>query len=97
MRDRKDSLEERLNAHPHLRDRIEKLLNIVEDAGGDLDKADEAERLVIEELRRLGHEALQDWAVKKESQKVEKLKSDKGRDITGHGKKNFIGTRRSDR
>lgn len=95
MRDRKDSLEKRLNAHPHLRERIEQLLGIVEDAAGDLDKADEAERRVIEELRSLGHEALQGWALGKERQKVEELQSDPGRKTTGHGKKNSVGTRRT--
>ncbi len=95
MHDRKGPLEARLNAHPHLRDRIEELLKIVEDAAGDIDKADEAERLVIEELRRLGHEALQGWADLKEAQKGKELESNKGRKVSGHGKKNSIGTRRS--
>jgi len=31
------SLEERLKAHPHLKQRIEKLLEIVEEVSGDLD------------------------------------------------------------
>jgi hypothetical protein len=97
MRDRKDSLEKRLNAHPHLRERIEQLLDVVEDAAGDVDKADEAERRFIEELRRLGHEALQGWAVGKETQKVKDLQSDNDRKVTGHGKKNSTGTRRSEK
>ena len=41
--------------------RIEKLLEIVEDASGDLDKADEAEQRVIEELQGLENEVLHDW------------------------------------
>jgi hypothetical protein len=45
---------ERLNAHPHLRGRIESLVQVIEGAEGDLRKADEAERRVIEEVRRLG-------------------------------------------
>ena len=64
--DRKRSLEERLNAHHHFRERVDQLLGIVEDTEGDIEKADEAERRVIEELRRLGQEVLQDWAVSKE-------------------------------
>jgi hypothetical protein len=49
---------QRLNAHPVLRARVESLLGAVEDAGGDLAKADAAERRMIEDLRRLGNEAL---------------------------------------
>ena len=46
MSDQKHSLEERLKPHPHLKQRIEKLLEIIEEASGDLDKADEAEQRV---------------------------------------------------
>jgi len=97
MHDRKGSLEERLNAHPHLRERIEQLLAIVEDAAGDIEKADEAERRVIEELRRLGQETLHGWALRKEAQKVKELHRDKDRKVSGHGKKNSTGTQRSEK
>ena len=52
----------RLNQHPHLRERMETLLNIVDNAAGDCTKADAAEQAVIEELRKLGNGALQGWA-----------------------------------
>jgi hypothetical protein len=58
----KQSLEERLRQHPHLHARISQLLDVVENAAGDVEKADEAERRVIAQLRRLGQEALQGWA-----------------------------------
>ena len=61
------SLEERLNAHPQLKVRIDALLAIVEDANEEGKKADEAERRVIEELRRLGNEALRSWAAQQEA------------------------------
>jgi hypothetical protein len=95
MHGRKRSLEERLNAHPHLRGRVDQLIGIVEDTEGEIDKADEAERRVIEELRRLGLEVLENWAVSKEKQRVEQLKSSPDRKVAGHGKKNSTGTRRS--
>ena len=60
------TLEERLAAHPQLRERLEALLAIVEDTTADIQQADEAERRVIEELRRLGNEALRSWAVQQE-------------------------------
>lgn len=39
-----ESLEERLNRHPELKAKIETLLSIVENAEGDMDKANEAEQ-----------------------------------------------------
>ena len=62
--------EERLKAHPHLKQRIEKLLEIVEEASGDLDKADEVEQRVIEELQGIGNEVLHDWALYKKNIKT---------------------------
>ena len=52
----------RLNHHPHLRERMETLLNVVENVAGDCTKAEAAEQAVSEELRQLGNEALQCWA-----------------------------------
>ena len=60
--DRDQVLLERLNRHPHLRARVDRLLAVVEDAAGDCQKADAAERRVIDELRQMGHEALTAWA-----------------------------------
>jgi hypothetical protein len=60
------SLDERLSAHPQLKERLEALLAIVEDTNVDVQQADEAERRVIEELRRLGKEALRSWAAQQE-------------------------------
>ena len=51
-----------LNCHPGLKSRVRALADIVADSDGDLARADEAERRVIEEGRRLGQEALQGWA-----------------------------------
>lgn len=53
---------ERLNRNPHLRQRMEELLNIVENTEkGSLD-ANKAEQSVIDELQKLGNEALHCWA-----------------------------------
>jgi hypothetical protein len=57
-----ETLIERLDRHPVLRSRVESLLWVVEDAEGDCEKADAAERRVIEELRQMGNEALTAWA-----------------------------------
>jgi len=58
----KRSLEERLREHPELRERFEKMLDLVENADGDCVLADEAELRVLEQVRGLGRELLQSWA-----------------------------------
>src|SRR5512135_3602155 len=60
--DRDQMLLERLNRHPLLRARVENLLAVVEDAAGDCEKADAAERRVIDALRQMGNDALTAWA-----------------------------------
>ena len=80
-----ESLEKRLDKHPHLKNRIEQMLKIVEDADGDLEKADEAEKRVIEELRRMGNEVMSDWARNKEKKGAEESNK-KG--FKKNGKKN---------
>ena len=60
------SLDERLSGHPQLKERVEALLAIVEDSTAAVQQADEAERRVIAEVRRLGNEALCSWAVRQE-------------------------------
>jgi hypothetical protein len=96
MAEKQRSFEERLRSYPHLRSRVERLLDLVEDAAGDFDKADKAEQQVIEELRRMGNEILHDWAENKESVKVKEARNDRGK-LTGNGKKNSIGTRHTER
>src|ERR1700737_5583194 len=51
-------LEERLREYPELKAKIEAMLAIIENAGGDVEKAAEAERRIIEELRQMGNEVL---------------------------------------
>ena len=51
-----------LNANPHIKSRIASMLAVVQDAGGDLRQADAAEMRLIEEIRRMGQEAMQSWA-----------------------------------
>lgn len=89
------SLEQRLAAHPHLRERMERLVDIVENSAGDVVLADEAERRVIEELRQLGQEVLQDWSERGVAQAVKQARSESTA-VTGHGKKNSGGRRPSD-
>lgn len=90
------SLEERLAAHPRLRDRVERLVDVVENSGGDVVLADEAERRVIAEVRQLGLDVLQSWSEREIGEAVKQARSQRV-PVKGHGKKNSGGTRRSDR
>jgi len=68
MANKSVSLDERLSAHPQLKERVEALLAIVEDSSADVQQADEAERRVIAEVRGLGNEALGSWAARQEGE-----------------------------
>jgi hypothetical protein len=84
---------QRIKRHPLLRARVESLLGVVEDAEGDLEKADAAERRVIEELRQMGNEVLTEWA----QGGIEKCaaQAQEREEARSGGKKNSTGTRPS--
>ena len=92
----RESLEERLNRHPRLKARMEALLGVVENAAGDLEKADAAEQRVIEELRQMGNEILHGWAENQERKKAEGLEKS-GRQVRHKGEKTSIGAHDSER
>lgn len=85
-----EELLRRLGAHPQLRNRMESLLQAVEDEAGELREADAAELRVIDEMRRMGQEALQAWA----ASQVEKTAQEVGQEggVWSEGKKNSAGT-----
>ncbi len=72
-----------LNAQPSLRERVEQLLQVVEDADGNLEKADAAEQRVIEEVRNIGHAALTEWASNKNNQYEQELSDQQGIRLAG--------------
>jgi len=92
MAKRKMALEELLASHPELRERVESLVDIIYDTRGELDRADDAEERVIGELRQLGQEVMENWAKKKEAQKVAQLQAEDEK-VRKHGKKKSTGTR----
>ncbi len=85
------SLEERLIGYPELRERIEALLNVVENSAGDLEQADLAEQRVIEEVRQIGQQALTSWA-ETQHRKQLKLVRQNYPSARKHLKKNSAGT-----
>ena len=82
-------------SHPGFRDRLASIVGAVGNSGGDLAEADAAEERLVEEMRLLGREALQDWA----NERVEATERDVRRQPGMHrqGKKNSIGIRNSAR
>jgi uncharacterized NAD(P)/FAD-binding protein YdhS len=85
------SIEERLEAHPALKARIEALLDVVENSTQDVKKADEAEQKVIEELRQMGQQALQSWAEAQQQKQTAQLRHQQPK-VRQHSKKNSTGT-----
>jgi hypothetical protein len=84
----------RLQQYPTLCERLASLLDIVENATGDHTKADAAEQAVLEEVRKLGHTALQsgaDQAVQRATATVRQQQPS----LQGNGKKKSGGTRSS--
>src|SRR5438093_2560245 len=85
------SLEERLQEYPELKAKIEAMLGIIENAGGDVEKAAEAERRIIEELRHMGNEVLHSWARHQQQKKEEEYNTQRG--VNRKEKKASTGTR----
>jgi len=79
-----------LQAHPQIRQRIGSLLRAVQDAHGDLKRADDAELRLTQELRRLGQEAMQGWAEGQVRCTEQELR--RGGQAHREGKKNSSGT-----
>lgn len=71
-------LEERLREHPELKMKIESLLEVVENAAGDVEKAAEAEIRVTEELRQMGNEVLHAWARRQAEKKEDEFANKPG-------------------
>lgn len=92
----KEDLESRLNRRPHLKARLESLLDIIDNAGDDVEKASAAERRVMEELRKMGDEALHCWAENQEHKKNEQLEQSDTK-VSKKLKKNSTGTRASEK
>lgn len=65
---------EQLREHPELLERFQTILAITANTAGPLQRADEVEGLLIEELRRLGKTTLESWAGRAERTLGEQLK-----------------------
>ena len=88
-------LSKRLEKHPELKERFKMILDIVENAAGDVEKADEAERRAIEAVRQLGNEIVQGWAERQQAKKENEY--DQKAELSRKEKKRFTGSRSSER
>jgi hypothetical protein len=75
---KRESVAERLERHPALKARMERMLDVVENAAGDVRRADDAERRAIEELRQMGLEVMQGWGQKTANQAALELEAKGG-------------------
>ncbi len=87
----KQGLEQRLKQYPALRAKIDAMLDIMENSGGDVEKAAEAERRIIEEMRQMGNEVLHGWARRQQQKKEEEFNAKAG--VNRKEKKLSTGTR----
>lgn len=73
---RAEDVAQRLERHPIIKARITRLLDMVENASGELRRADDAERRAIDELRAMGQELLQGWGQRLADEEAQRLDRD---------------------
>ena len=86
MSNKRKSLDERLSAHPQLQEHVRRLLEIAE---SDIERADEVEEQVIEGVRGLGKQVIEEWARQQEQTHAQALQDDA--EARRQGKKNSTG------
>jgi hypothetical protein len=86
---------EKLKEYPELQARFEKILALAENKDGSANTADEAEERAMEEVRKLGQELMQSWAIRKHERIVSEYDLRKG--FRRKGKKNSTGKPDSDK
>ena len=69
-------LVEQLRQNPAMMVQVQSILEIVVNAKGPLKTADEVEGVLIQEMRRLGHLTLSQWAIQAEERVSSELKSE---------------------
>ena len=75
--ERTKRLVEELCKHPLLREQVEAILELVRsDDEGPIRKADEVEERLVQEVRKLGKNAMQEWAQNAEQRSAAQLQRD---------------------
>ena len=71
-------LAQQLQQYPQLQASVQRMLQIVENQRGDAFLADDAEELVVQEMRRCGQEVLQTWATRR-NEAIEQRHAQRGK------------------
>ena len=79
----------RLEKHPHMVSRIIAILDVAENTYGNIELANDAEKMVLEEIEKMGQEMLTMWG-KGQELKKRKMYEEKAGAIK-YGKKKQIG------
>ena len=74
--ERTKRLAEELREHPRLREQVEAILKLVRSDEGPIRKADDVEELLVQEVRKLGKNAMQEWALSAEERSAAQLQRD---------------------
>jgi hypothetical protein len=88
------SLDQRLANNPALRARLHALVDVIDAAAGDCVTAAQAEARVVEEIRKMGAEALTAWSQRAEDHAQSQMS---GQQAERDGKKNSTGIRSSEK
>jgi hypothetical protein len=75
LTDEEQQLIEQLREQPELLARFKSILSVTRNEGTALKTADEVEGLLVEEMRRLGHAGMSQWAVRAEERVGKEFKS----------------------
>lgn len=84
-----ESVLDRLERRPELMAIMGRLLDVIENASGDVKLADEAERRVIDEVRLMGQEVMSRWGQRLADE--EALGTEAAGGVVRQSKKNSIG------
>ena len=71
--ERTKRLVEELSNYPHLREQVEAIVNLVRGDDGPIGRADDVEARLVEEVRKLGKNAMQEWAFNAEERAAAQL------------------------
>ena len=67
LSDRIQRLVHKLEDQPELVERVERIFQIIESENGETLTADQAEEALVQELRRMGRDAMQGWGERKQA------------------------------
>ena len=90
------SLDERLTDNPKLRERMHRLIDVIDASAGDCVTAAQAEARVVEEIRKIGAEALTAWSQSADAQAQQQVRAEHPRAVRD-SKKNSTGIHSSER